>query len=232
MLDHLDLFDGRFLLPAFSDTDQLNKMIQQTSLSRFKIIENDPQKILESLDTIQLQRNEQEPPIVSIDHSFHVKGIGEVILGFVKQGVIKKHDHLVLFPQRKEISIRSIQVQDKDIDQASAGSRVGLAIKGATIDDLKRGCLLGEKTSIQTAMELELQFQKNTFYQGLKQGKYHMSIGMQTIPVTLSEISETALKVKLDKEIAFSKDDKCLLLDLNAPKLHYIGTGTIMNSTG
>jgi selenocysteine-specific translation elongation factor len=33
---------------------------------------------------------------VEVDHSFSVKGVGEVILGFVKKGIVKRYDDLHL----------------------------------------------------------------------------------------------------------------------------------------
>ena len=74
-----------------------------------------------------------------VDHSFSVKGVGEVILGFVKKGVVRKYDKLTLLPANKEVIVRSIQMQDEDYDEAEAGSRVGLAIKGVTVEEIKRG---------------------------------------------------------------------------------------------
>ncbi len=40
------------------------------------------------------------------------------LLDFVKQGVFHKHDKMTLLPIDKEVVIRSIQMQDKDFEEA------------------------------------------------------------------------------------------------------------------
>ena len=70
-------------------------------------------------------------------------------LGFVKKGIVRKYDKLTLLPANKEVMVRSIQIQDEDHEQAEAGPRVGLAMKGAPIEDLKRGSVLCALTALR-----------------------------------------------------------------------------------
>jgi selenocysteine-specific translation elongation factor len=41
-------------------------------------------------------------PIIHIDNIFYVKGVGVVVLGILKQGAIKVHDELMLFPPQEK----------------------------------------------------------------------------------------------------------------------------------
>ena len=122
-----------------------------------------------------------------------MKGIGEVILGFVKQGVINTHDTMVLLPADKDI-IRSIQMQDKDFDSATAGCRVGLAIKGATIEELKRGAIFSAPDVAKIDTKFTLHFTKNRYYQDVKKGIFHGTIGMRK---TSRLQSQTSLEIRL-----------------------------------
>lgn len=228
MIDALQLKYGFIVVPPFSDTSTIKEMIKDTSLEQFEIIERDVHKIMEKLQGIQVDRNHELSAIVTIDHSFPVKGIGEVVLGFTKQGTIHTHDKLILLPTKKEIIVRSIQMQDKDEKEAPAGSRIGLAIKGAHIDELTRGSLLCEPESAQVEQNISIHFLKNKFYPTVEKGKFHVTIGMQTISITITDIAENTLSFSADKPFCFTKDDLFLLLNLNAEKLHFIGSGKRM----
>ncbi len=76
---------------------------------------------------------------------FKVKGVGTVALGFVLSGSISKHQKLVLSDLDREVEVRSIQMNDEDVDTAAAGSRVGLALKNIEPSDMERGMFLSDK---------------------------------------------------------------------------------------
>src|SRR6056297_755022 len=164
MLDSIHIKKGIIIVEPYMDTAQLEKMIQDTTLSSFQIMPRDIHQIMEYLQNQNIKKDETASVAVTIDHSFHVKGVGEVILGFVNQGTVKKHDKLQLIPLNKEIIVRSIQMQDNDVEAAPAGSRVGLAIKGVKVDDLKRGYLLCSEETAKTSSTINLSFSKNPFY--------------------------------------------------------------------
>ena len=56
----------------------------------------------------------REETLALVDKTFAVKSVGNVALGVVKSGKIKKHDKLFLLPEQKEIEVRTIQINDKD----------------------------------------------------------------------------------------------------------------------
>ena len=228
LLDSLGYNKGAFLIPPFSDPSALRSMIKSTSLESFQIIEKHIHSINLYLDGVTIKRSYDEPVIVTIDHFFHVKGVGEVVLGFVDQGILHKHDKLWLLPLKKEVVVRSIQMQDNDFDEALAGSRVGLALKGVTVDELKRGFILCQPDMVETGSDLTLSFIKNRFYPQVSKGKFHATIGLQTVPITISDITNETVTISAEKPICYMKSQKVILLDLNADKLHHIGTGTII----
>jgi len=167
--------------------------------------------------------------IVVVDHSFSVKGVGEVILGFVKEGVVRKYDKLMLLPAKKEAIVRSIQMQDEEYDEAEAGSRVGLALKGATVDELKRGSVLSASTSVMMDTKLKLSFQKSPFYSDeIREGVFHATVGMQTVPITIAEKDENSLGITSEKPIVYTTEDTFLILDLNAKKMRIMGKARLL----
>ena len=201
-------------------------MIGGTSLESYIAAERDPVKILQDLNTFDPEKDVNSPVEVIIDHSFSVKGVGEVILGFVKKGIVRKYDKLNLLPAHKEVTVRSIQLQDEDQEEAPAGSRVGLAMKGATIEEMKRGSIITASDNIKTNTALKLSFEKNPFYsEDLKEGAYHATVGMQTIPITITGRNGSSITIESEKTIAYAPEDIFLVLDLNAKKARIIGKG-------
>lgn len=224
LLDSIHMNKGIILIEPFTDTTQLNSLIKNTTIDSFEKMPKDIHQIMKFIQKQSVGRNDNLPAVATIDHSFQVKGIGEVALGFVNQGTIKKHDKLKLLPPDKEIIIRSIQIQDKDVDEAPAGSRTGLAIKGAMIDDLKRGYLICEEKAVETKTKWTLSFNKNPFYQNISSGKFHATIGLQTMPISISKINEKSITIESEKPISIMNNQRFIILDLNARKLHHIGT--------
>lgn len=227
LLDAVGIKNGMIIVPPFIDLNRITTMIKGTSLASFSILERHIPSILTHLDSFTPTPKIEAPTIVVVDHSFSVKGVGEVILGFVKQGVVHKHDKLILLPNKKEIMVRSIQMQDKESDEAAAGSRVGLAIKDATIEDLQRGAMLCTPQAAFATSTLSLTFTKNRYYPNLREGLFHCIVGMQMIPATIVQTNNGILSLRTEKPIGYTKDDLFILLDLNARKLHLMGTGKV-----
>ena len=227
LLDSVGIKDGIIIVPEYSDTAPLEKLIKDTTLKNFTITDKNPVKIMQILEGINPQRDVTSPASVIVDHSFSVKGVGEVILGVVKQGTLKKHDKMILLPLNKEVVIRSIQMQDKDFDEAQAGCRVGLAIKGATAEEMKRGSIFTTPDGVKIDNKFTLKFTKNRFYPEVKKGVFHATIGMQSIPVNITDVKEDTITIETEKPVCYTREDDFILFDLNAKKLHHIGNGKI-----
>jgi len=229
LIDSLNITNGLIVIPEYTDTTQIKKIIENTNLQKFEIIEMKIPMIMEKLENIKIKNDNSKPPVVVVDHSFNVKGIGEIILGVVKQGIIHKHDKMILLPAEKEVTIRSIQIQDKNYDEAEAGCRVGLAIKGAVVDEMKRGSIFTTKENAKISKSFKLKINKNPYYPEIKKGVFHATIGMQNTPVNIIFISDDIIEIETNKKISYTGNDFFILLDLNAEKLHHIGTGKIIN---
>lgn len=228
LLDSLGITEGILLLPAYSDMTRIHQMIKNTSLEQFTVLDRNIPKIIGHLVRMEPKRDSSSPAVVVTDHSFSVKGIGEVILGFVKQGTINTHDTMRLYPADKEVMIRSIQMQDMNFDSATAGCRVGLAIKGATMEELKRGAMFSADGAAKIDNKFTLRFSKNRYYPEIKIGLFHGTIGMQSLPITITEISDGTITIETEKPVGYTKNNPFILLDLNAKKLHHIGSGTVI----
>jgi selenocysteine-specific translation elongation factor len=229
LLDALGVTDGILVLPLYADREHVARMVQGTVLAKYHILENKPVDILQCLSSMVVQRDATSPVMVSVDHSFSVKGVGEVILGFVRQGVVRRHDTLRLLPADKDVLVRSIQMQDQDFAEAAAGSRVGLLIKDATVEDMKRGSLLCAPGAAMLSKEIVLGFSKNPFYPEFRAGLFHVAVGMQVVPAMVSLGEAGLVKVSLEKPVGFTSNETFVLLDLNAKKMHLMGKGAAVS---
>jgi selenocysteine-specific translation elongation factor len=224
MLDSLAISKGIAVTSLYATPDQITAITKDTSLVSFIIGKRDPGKMLQVLKIFDLERDTVSPVLVVVDHSFTVKGVGEVILGFVKKGIVRKYDELTLLPANKRVLVRSIQMQDEDFDEAEAGSRVGLAIRGATVEEMKRGSVLCASDSAKIGTTVKLSFKKSPFYpDDVREGAFHVTVGMQTVPITITGKSETSLIIESEKPMVYTPEDIFLLLDLNAKKMRIMG---------
>ena len=224
MLDSFDVSKGIAVTSFYATPDQITAITKDTSPASFIIGKRDPGNMLQVLKSFDLERDTTSSALVMVDHSFSVKGVGEVILGFVKKGIVRKYDELTLLPANKRVIVRSIQMQDEDFDEAEAGSRVGLAIKGATVEEMKRGSVICASDSVKTSTTVKLSFKKSPFYSDdVREGAFHATAGMQTVPITITEKSETSLVIESEKPIIYTPEDIFLLLDLNAKKMRIMG---------
>jgi len=72
--------------------------------------------------------------------------------------------------------------------------------------------------------KLKLSFDKSPFYSDqVRKGAFHATVGMQTAPITITDLSGASIAIESEKPIVHTPEDTFLLLDLNAKKLRVIG---------
>jgi selenocysteine-specific translation elongation factor len=129
------------------DAEQLRNLLSKTALKGLEVTEESDALLRERLYEPATMSKDGKL-VLPIDHAFPVKGIGTVLLGLVRSGELAAHQDLQLYPTTKTIQVRSVQVHDVDHKAAPAGSRVGLAIKGAEPDEAGRGRILAPAGSL------------------------------------------------------------------------------------
>ena len=137
----LDLFrkdSGIIFVDEYADTSSLRKIIKGTAVENYDFFSGSAMDLVERIAGLP-ERSVTDSPVAIVDHAFTVKSVGTVALGFVLSGTVKKHQDLRATYARKEVQVRSIQMQDADQEIAAKGSRVGLALKNISSDDIQRG---------------------------------------------------------------------------------------------
>jgi selenocysteine-specific translation elongation factor len=123
--------------------------------------------------------------------------------------------------------VKGIQSHDKDIEEADAGTRVGLNLKGVEADELKRGFVICKE--IEKSSDLKIKFNKNRFFkQEIKPGmQVLLSIGLQVVS-SIIEPMDNELLVKSNQKIAYKKNQLCIIASQNDILPRIMGSGTIL----
>jgi selenocysteine-specific elongation factor len=90
-----------------------------------------------------------------IDRVFTIKGFGTVVTGTLVAGSISKEDELELYPRRKKVRVRGVQVHGTSAGKAVAGERTALNLAGLDKQELERGMVLASPDVFDTASRLE-----------------------------------------------------------------------------
>ena len=233
---------GYIYLKNYLQQEQIAPLLKGTNLEDFEFTELPPAELKERLfGEIGKNDTAEEAPVVPVDHFFNVKGIGPVILGIVRRGVVKKHDKLRLFPTEKIALVRSIQTHDKDVISADTGERVGLAMKGVVTDDLDRGLVLApEGSGVAGSDILKLEVALVPFWKMPveKDMVLHICGFMQMRPGRVVETGDMtgsydgtrqiSLEMKMDKPFAFHPDFPVFVSYLEGGGLRVIGSARIL----
>ena len=91
-----------------------------------------------------------KPFMMFIDRIYNVTGVGVVVSGTIKQGKLKAGSELLLGPNEsgvfKTVRAPTIEMHYYPLKEADAGLVVGIAIKGAKMEEVKRGMILCDKS--------------------------------------------------------------------------------------
>ena len=88
------------------------------------------------------ERGSSGPFLVHVERSFVLKGLGTVVSGIPRTGLVQTGDELELLPAGKSTKVRGIQVYGQDAKRGRAGECVALRVSGLSADDVGRGMVL------------------------------------------------------------------------------------------
>lgn len=215
-LDYLGKGSGIFVLDGVVE-EQVKALVKGTCLEGYTFMEKNPAAVMGAVKAFPLPQD-GSGLAVAVDHIFSPKSVGTVILGGVKKGSVKKYDTVKLFPQKKEITVKSIQVNDKEVNEAGQYSRVGLSLKGADASELSRGDFI-TKGDVALAKEIPVKFEKCKFYQKELPRKAMCLIGLQYV-----EADFDGAKLSFAKDVALY-EAKLILCD-PSNKVRILGKAT------
>ena len=204
----------------FTDDNDANAMLNGVGLKNFEVVPKG--SLIEKILSYE-NKNDGKDIVINIDKAFHVKGVGTILLGIVEKGTVKVHDQL-MHSSGKEITIRSIQSQDEDVESAGVGTRVGLSVKGIDHTEAEKGDILS-KTHIKKAAIFDCSINVSKF---AKQeiavgGRFGFASNFIYSECTVEEVNGDTIKIKLQKDAAIIPGSRFFLVRNNSPRLFASG---------
>jgi len=229
----LDLLGKKNGLLAVSDgvsEPLVNQVIAGTVAASYERVPLDATEI--RVKAISFSPERKAGPVkIPVDHSFNVKSVGNVVLGVVERGEVKKHQKLELLPAGKQVEAKSLQVHDQDVSSAETGSRVGVSVKGAELEEMRRGSVLAEPGSLRASGKIAGKLTVSKYFkQGVKPGaQFFYSRGMQFIQARLLGEKQllpgesAGVELELSSPAVFEKGDKALIAFPDSKDLRIAG---------
>ena len=103
-----------------------------------------------------------------VDRVFTIKGTGTVVTGTLWSGTVKPGDMVQMLPQGQTCRVRSIQMHDEPVEQASAGNRVALSLVDVKTSEIRPGDFLATPGLIEPTRRFDAFF---TYLNTTKSGK-------------------------------------------------------------
>jgi len=123
--------------------------------------------------------------------------------------------------------IKGIQSQDRDFTEAEAGMRLGLNIKGAETDELKRGYVVCKEAKVSkevTATFVKSRYSKEEIVKG---NQIHISIGLQVIAASIVAAEAGKLNLKLEQPLAYMPGQRCIFASTKQVMPRILGSGIL-----
>jgi elongation factor Tu len=170
-------------------------------------------------------REMDKPFLMPVEDVFSIEGRGTVATGKIDRGVIKggQEVELVGIKETQKVTVVSLEMFNKTLDEAQAGDNVGVLIRGIKKEEIERGQVLAATGSITPHTEFEAEAyiltkdeggRHTPFFTGYKPQFYIRTTDV-TGEVTLSEGTEMVMpgdtvngKIVLQSPIALEEQQK------------------------
>ncbi|MEL6711999.1 MAG: GTP-binding protein [Pseudomonadota bacterium] len=137
------------------------------------------QELLGAIDLLPLPEDKKTLPLrLDIDGVCEIAGRGTVITGMLDAGIIKLNDKVKLSGFGEEITgltVTGIEAFHKSMDQASAGSNVGILLRGLSKGQARRGMtlMLENETKIKQTKRFKVELLCLTESDGGRKTGFH-----------------------------------------------------------
>ena len=154
-----------FVIADRVSKEEMLPLLKAAGIENYEFFEGDEIALREKLLSLESMKKKEGKTEVLIDSCFPVKGVGTVALGIALQGVSRVHQKLSFVLSGADAEIKSIQVQDEDVKEAEASSRVGFCLKGIEPEKVEKGDIAAEERFPPLA-KFEGEVALSKFYKG------------------------------------------------------------------
>ncbi|EMF0378858.1 selenocysteine-specific translation elongation factor [Enterococcus hirae] len=244
VLTKIDTIDAELKELVIED---IRDQLLHTPLEKAEIIETDAisgkgiKQLLKKIEAYTEQTSEQVSsgtPRLNIDRVFSVKGFGTVVTGTLLEGKLTVGENCYLYPNKRKVRIRNLQVHENNVQKAYAGQRTAINLANITREEVTRGDVLSTADSLEESWMLDV---KVSFLAGTNGGinlwdRVRVLIGTKevmarTVPLGLDWIGpneEGFLQLRLEEKVSVKEKDRFILRSYSP--MHTIAGGEVLNA--
>jgi selenocysteine-specific elongation factor len=94
-----------------------------------------------------------------VDRSFSMRGFGTVVTGTLVSGSVAADQEIEIYPSRRRVRVRGVQVHGEAVERATAGERTALNLAGVEVAEVTRGMVLAERGRFEPARYVDARFE-------------------------------------------------------------------------
>ncbi|WP_342081725.1 selenocysteine-specific translation elongation factor [Enterococcus hirae] len=244
VLTKIDTIDAELKELVIED---IRDQLLHTPLEKAEIIETDAisgkgiKQLLKKIEAYTEQTSEQVSsgtPRLNIDRVFSVKGFGTVVTGTLLEGELTVGENCYLYPNKRKVRIRNLQVHENNVQKAYAGQRTAINLANLTREEVMRGDVLSTADSLEESWMLDV---KVSCLAGTDGGislwdRVRVLIGTKevmarTVPLGLDWIGpneEGFLQLRLEEKVSVKEKDRFILRSYSP--MHTIAGGEVLNA--
>ena len=92
---------------------------------------------------------------IPLDRVFTMHGFGTVVTGTIIAGTVRTGEEVVFLPSNVKARVRGLQVHSDSVEEATAGKRLAVNLKGMDKDQLERGEVLAREGTITPTVRFD-----------------------------------------------------------------------------
>lgn len=150
-----------------------------------------------------------------IDRVFVPKGMGVVVTGTLREGILQQGDEVFIYPIEKTAVVKSLQCYQTDVTKVTPVCRVAIGLSRISAYELSRGCLLqaGRRVPLTRKVDTTLEISGP---QGIRNSRLHMHVGTAKVPALIIPMGPGPMgkgfaRIKLQSPIPLRSGDRFLL---------------------
>ncbi len=244
VLTKIDTIDAELKELVIED---IRDQLLHTPLEKTEIIETDAisgkgiKQLLKKIEAYTEQTSEQVSsgtPRLNIDRVFSVKGFGTVVTGTLLEGELTVGENCYLYPNKRKVRIRNLQVHENNVQKAYAGQRTAINLANITREEVTRGDVLSTADSLEESWMLDVKVSCLAETDGgiSLWDRVRVLIGTKevmarTVPLGLDWIGpneEGFLQLRLEEKVSVKEKDRFILRSYSP--MHTIAGGEVLNA--
>jgi selenocysteine-specific elongation factor len=165
-------------------------------------------------------------PLLHLDRSFTVNGIGTVVTGTLWSGTLHLGDALTLLPGGRAVRVRGLHVHDQPQTEARAGQRVAVNLAGVRAADVSRGDALASAGRVAETIVLDCAL---TLADDTRHGeRVQVHHGTRDAPGRLADLADGLWQLRLESPVLAADGDRVVVRRLSPPDT--LGGGTVLDA--